>query len=76
MKKNKLNILEQDKDLLNFYFDNDKCILLDARINEIIDSGDKDRIKGISIVFEPHKNDKKLDSLLYKIEKILKTNMY
>ena len=69
--KEKIDVLKSDRDLVTFYFTEDKCILLDAKVNEIMDSGDVNRLKNMLVLLESFDNDKMFKSVSEKIERLL-----
>jgi hypothetical protein len=71
MRENKVDLLESDLELVTFYYTHDKCILIDGRVNEIIESGDSSRLKNILVLLESFNDDKVFKSLSEKIEKII-----
>jgi hypothetical protein len=60
MRENKVDLLESDLELSLSTTLNDKCILIDGRVNEIIESGDSSRLKNI-VLLESFNDDKVLN---------------
>jgi hypothetical protein len=71
MRENKVDLLESDRELVTFYYTHDKCILIDARVNEIIESGDSSRLENILTLLESFNDDKMFKSVSEKISTIL-----
>jgi hypothetical protein len=59
MRENKVDLLESDLGSLSTTL-NDKCILIDGRVNEIIESGDSSRLKNI-VLLESFNDDRVLN---------------
>ena len=72
MRENKVDLLESDRELVTFYYTHDKCILIDARVNEIIESGNSSRLENILTLLESFNDDKMFKSVSEKISTILK----
>ena len=71
MRENKVDLLESDRELVTFYYTHDKCILIDARVNEIIESGNSSRLENILTLLESFNDDKMFKSVSEKISTIL-----
>lgn len=69
--KDKIDVLKSDRDLVTFYFTHDKCILLDAKVNEVMNSDDVDRMKNMLVLLKSFDNDKMFKSVSEKIELLL-----
>lgn len=69
--KDKIDVLKSERDLVTFYFTHDKCILLDAKLNEIMNSDDVDRMRNMLILLKSFDNDKMFKSVSEKIERLL-----
>jgi hypothetical protein len=54
MRENKVDLFS---DLELSLFTHDKCILIDGRVNEIIESGDSSRLKNILVLLESFNDD-------------------
>ncbi len=69
--KDKIDVLKSDRDLVTFYFTHDKCILLDAKVNEVMNSDDVDRMNNMLVLLKSFDNDKMFKSVSEKIELLL-----
>jgi hypothetical protein len=69
--KDKIDVLKSDRDLVTFYFTHDKCILLDAKVNEVMNSDDVDRMNNMLVLLKSFDNDKMFKSVSEKIERLL-----
>lgn len=71
--RDKVDLVKSDNELVTFYFTHDKCILLDAKVNEVMNSDDVDRMRNMLVLLESFDNDKMFKSVSEKIERLLNT---